>query len=94
MLHAPNGPVAFTFSVSDAVAGEILSFLALPQGWCHGYGRPANINAALRALRFLILLRELEYDRLEVFPDPDGGVLLSAFFGQIRRSAVPRGRII
>ena len=81
MLHSPNALVAVSSSGVGALVGEVLSFLALPHGWCYGKGGPADLNAVMEALRLLRVLQDLGYDRIEAFPDPAGGVLLSAFYG-------------
>jgi hypothetical protein len=65
----------------DPIVGNILSFLSLRKGWCHGYGSPVATSAAMNALRFMIALKMLDFDRFEAFPDPNGGVLLSSFHG-------------
>jgi hypothetical protein len=74
------------FSVSvlaDAIASEILSFRSLPKGWCYGYGKPANDVSIVSSLQLLSLLRDLKYERIETFPDPDGSVLISAFCAEV-----------
>jgi hypothetical protein len=65
----------------DPVVGNILSFLSLRNEWCYGYGSPVATGAAMNALRFMIALKMLDFNRFEAFPDPNGGVLLSSFHG-------------
>ena len=64
----------------DPVSQQILSFKFLPNGWHYGEGRGAEqttVDAALRAYR---AFQQRGITRIEVFPDVDGGILLSGYY--------------
>ena len=66
-------------NINDPIIQQILSFKSLPEGWHYGDGRgaeQASIDSALKTYR-AFLRRGIR--RIEVFPDVDGGILLSGY---------------
>ena len=64
----------------DPIIRQILSLKFLPDGWHYGEGRGAErttVDAALRAYR---AFQQRGITRIEVFPDVDGGILLSGYY--------------
>lgn len=80
-------PKGATFSVVETTSPEIPtvehlnSFMLLPKGWHFGTGQPPSASAVAAAIAVLVAMRKAGADEFEVFPDPDGGVLVSGHSG-------------
>lgn len=70
-------------SDSDAVLGEILSFLSLPDGWHYGSGYAPLQATVDSAISIVNMFRKFDFESLEVFPDSDGGILVAAYHGGV-----------
>lgn len=58
---------------------KILSFLALPNGWCYGYGVAPFLFVALKAINATALLRSFGMLSTDAFPAEDGSVLVTGY---------------
>lgn len=67
---------------NDPIADQIFSFMSLPDGWHYGEGCGATEAAVSTALRANGLLAKYGADAIEVFPDTEGGILVSGYHGQ------------
>lgn len=70
-------------STNDPVITKLLSFQQLPDGWHYGRGVAPSLNTVMAALSAIDLLRQQGADTIEVFPDVDGEILVSAYSGDI-----------
>ena len=64
---------------SDLIVGKIDSLRHLPDGWHYGEGRGATQHAIDVALAAYKVFCRKGIGRIEVFPDVDGGILLSGY---------------
>jgi len=61
---------------------KLNSFLALPDGWHFGEGRPPSFGLVGTAAWIAQKAEEAGAEDIEVFPDPEGGILMSAYRGE------------
>ncbi len=66
----------------DAAIIKIDSFVDLPNGWHYGEGRGATKLAVNSARTMHALLMEHNVNEVEVFPDANGGILLSGYYDE------------
>lgn len=59
--------------------GKIASFVALPNGWNYGCGKPATPALAKEALAFHTFLERLGIEETDAFPGEEGEILLRAY---------------
>ena len=77
-----RSPVEMVYPVvetNDVVSNRIHSFGRLPEGWHYGEGRGATKVAIALALCIGELFAKRNAEEVEVFPDIDGGILVSAY---------------
>ena len=77
-----RSPVATAYPVvetNDAVSSRIHSFGRLPEGWHYGEGHGATQAAICIALCIGELFAKYNAGEIEVFPDIDGGILVSGY---------------
>ena len=77
-IVAPNHSVV----EQDKIRDRIRSFRDLPPGWHYGEGRGATETAVDTALAVHHHFLENGVRKIEVFPDVDGGILVSGYPGQ------------
>ena len=76
---SPIGSLYRGIDTNDPIVNRIHSFLQLQEGWHYGEGRNATQEAIDLALDINSLLLEYGADEIEVFPDTDGGILVSGY---------------
>ena len=61
---------------ASCLSSKIYSFTALPRGWHYGEGCAPDLGQAVTAVQVANLLCMTGAERLNAFPDVEGGVLL------------------
>jgi len=82
-LAIPSEQISCYGMEYDPISSKIMSFTTLRRGWHYGKGVPASPVIATIALGLLEDLRKQGVSKFEAFPDVSGGVLLSAYSGNI-----------
>ena len=77
LLAASDTPIKD--DLERVIAEKIRSFVALPDGWHYGTGTAAADSTVDTALSVNSLLVDYGARNIEVFPDVDGGILVSGY---------------
>lgn len=63
---------------TSCLSSKIYSFTALPHGWHYGEGKAPRLGLASMAVNVANMLCHIGAERLNVFPEVDGGVILNS----------------
>ena len=76
-------PMPLASSPVDKEIERLLRFGRMKEGWDYGRGKRISFAVIIRAMKILAALRYLGASSAEVFPRVGGGVLISAYQGDI-----------
>ncbi len=77
-----GGDINYSTEENPEIRHQIRSFHNLAQGWHYGEGRGATDCAVVEALAVYNYFLEYKVKTIEVFPDIDGGILVSGYYKQ------------